>query len=225
MNQQKQVKQNLARDGITLPLRVKEIFHSIQGEGPYSGIAATFIRLGGCNLQCTWCDTDYTTDVRDMLVKEILDNTQYSLVVITGGEPFAQNIKPLVEALLDKQHTVQVETNGTLSNPAFPWEEVTVVVSPKVSGLHKDVERNAKCYKYVVSADDVYSKDGLPCKPTQKHAGIPARPMRMPVYTYVMPRDDKDDVKNTANMLTAANSAKSFGYILSLQMHKILGVE
>ena len=84
-------------------LQVREIFHTIQGEGPYSGWPATFIRLTGCPLQCAFCDTvwsDATDPFRDVkdVVAEALSKTPHttSLFVITGGEPFRQNIQELV---------------------------------------------------------------------------------------------------------------------------------
>lgn len=225
LNVQFPTKQDLSRNGVDKPLRVKEIFFSIQGEGPFAGVPATFVRLGGCNIRCTWCDTDYSTELRDMCIPEILNEIQSPLVVISGGEPFAQNIAPLAEALLDDGKTVQVETNGSLSVPAFPWDEVTVIVSPKVGGLNKTIGQHAMYYKYVVGAEDINSEDGLPTATTQDKAGIPARPTNSHAVVYVMPRDDKDEAKNKANQITAVHSAKKHGYILCLQLHKILGVE
>jgi len=223
INVQLPTKQDLTRDGVSKPLRIKEIFFSIQGEGPFAGVPATFIRLGGCNLRCTWCDTNYTADLEEMMVDAIVVQMRSPLVVLTGGEPFAQNISPLVEKLLDAGHAVQIETNGTLSVPAFAWDEVTVVVSPKVGGLSKAIQRHAIYYKYVVGAEDAKSEDGLPTVVTQEKAGVPARPANDHAVIYVMPRDDKDMARNTANQIAAMHIAQKHGYILSLQLHKILG--
>ena len=97
-------------------LRVNETFVSIQGEGEFIGTPSLFIRLDGCPLRCAWCDTPYALagDAgREMSVEEIaaLAGGQ-ARVVITGGEPLAQDIAPLVGALADRHITV--ETSGTI---------------------------------------------------------------------------------------------------------------
>ena len=225
-NNQFPIKQDRSKDGVGLPLDVKEIFHSIQGEGPFSGHPATFFRLGGCNLQCTWCDTDYTNDLMQMTVEDLVKQGQSYLIVITGGEPFVQNIAPLVRALLRNGHRVQIETNGTLMCAGLPWEDknLTVVCSPKAGRLHPDIISGCEYFKYVVSVDDRESLDGLPvdCTQPKGERGPESPPFGRTIY--VMPRDDEDVIKNQANMMTAAHLAIKFGHILTLQTHKILGV-
>lgn len=100
----------------TKTLLVNETFASIQGEGSLIGSPAFFIRLDGCPLRCAWCDTPYAlagdagADVSvDALAAQAAD---FDRVVITGGEPLAQDIAPLVEALHGKHITV--ETSGTI---------------------------------------------------------------------------------------------------------------
>jgi 7-carboxy-7-deazaguanine synthase len=99
-------------------LFVSEIFHSIQGESIYAGRPCTFIRLSGCNLRCTYCDTVYAYD-QDMAMslQEIVqhvENYRCPLVEITGGEPLFQNHTPLlIVKLLEKGYEVMMETNGT----------------------------------------------------------------------------------------------------------------
>jgi 7-carboxy-7-deazaguanine synthase len=101
-----------------MPLKVNEIFHSIQGESSYAGLPCVFIRLTGCNLRCSYCDTAYAYeegawwDCQDLINKI----TQYGcrLVEITGGEPLLQDEAPvLTAALLDRGFTVLMETNGS----------------------------------------------------------------------------------------------------------------
>jgi 7-carboxy-7-deazaguanine synthase len=100
-------------------LRVTEIFHSIQGESTWAGLACTFIRLTGCPLRCVWCDTEYAFYGGE---KMSLDEIEYrvreigsSLVEITGGEPLIhRNAFVLAERLLDAGCTVLVETSGAL---------------------------------------------------------------------------------------------------------------
>jgi 7-carboxy-7-deazaguanine synthase len=100
----------------TATLRVNETFHSLQGEGSLIGTPSFFIRLDGCPLRCSWCDTPYALagDSGEALaVDELLDRSHAARhVVITGGEPLAQDIAPLVAALSGRHITV--ETSGTI---------------------------------------------------------------------------------------------------------------
>ncbi|HLJ84489.1 MAG TPA: 7-carboxy-7-deazaguanine synthase QueE [Candidatus Eremiobacteraceae bacterium] len=98
-------------------LRVNETFFSVQGEGTLSGAATFFIRLDGCPLRCAWCDTPYALDGTKGTVTDVdaLATQAHGVprVVITGGEPLAQDIGPLVDAL-DAETHVTVETSGTI---------------------------------------------------------------------------------------------------------------
>ena len=117
VNKQPAEKQHLT----DFTVEVHSIFDTIQGEGPFAGSPAVFIRLTGCNLQCQFCDTEYTS-VREAItpvealnrVKAAHGDSPRGLVVLTGGEPFRQNISPLCAALLHAGYHVQIETNGTM---------------------------------------------------------------------------------------------------------------
>ena len=100
-------------------LRVTEIFHSIQGESTYAGLPCTFVRLTGCPLRCTWCDTAYAFHGgRKMGLDEIVAAVEANgtpLVEITGGEPLIHsNAFVLCTSLLDRGYTVLVETSGAI---------------------------------------------------------------------------------------------------------------
>jgi 7-carboxy-7-deazaguanine synthase len=103
-----------------MSLRINEIFYSIQGESLYAGLPCVFIRLTGCNLRCTYCDTRYAYDEgTNMMIPEILGRVESypatALVEITGGEPLYQEETPdLVNQLLDHGRKVLMETNGSL---------------------------------------------------------------------------------------------------------------
>jgi 7-carboxy-7-deazaguanine synthase len=106
---------NIRRDEL---LKVNEIFHSIQGESSFSGIPFVFVRLTGCNLRCSYCDTKYAYEEgKELSVEQILKRIgkyKCSYVEITGGEPLLQEETPfLVNSLINKGFTVLVETNGT----------------------------------------------------------------------------------------------------------------
>jgi 7-carboxy-7-deazaguanine synthase len=100
-------------------LRVTEIFHSIQGESTWAGVPCTFIRLTGCPLRCTWCDTEYAFHGGErMTLDEIVarvDAIGTPVVELTGGEPLVHaNAFVLAERLLDRGYTVLVETSGAV---------------------------------------------------------------------------------------------------------------
>lgn len=99
-------------------LTVNEIFYSIQGESLFAGLACTFVRLTGCNLRCTYCDTRYAYAEGDRMsvaevVRRVADH-DCRLVEITGGEPLAQRETPdLVDAMVGAGYDVLLETNGS----------------------------------------------------------------------------------------------------------------
>jgi len=102
-----------------LALKVNEIFHSIQGESSHSGYPCVFVRLTGCNLRCSYCDTRYAYDEGEELeIEEILNRIksfQCRLVEVTGGEPLLQIDTPrLIHNLLEDSFTVLLETNGSI---------------------------------------------------------------------------------------------------------------
>jgi 7-carboxy-7-deazaguanine synthase len=101
-------------------IRVCEIFHSIQGESTHAGRPCTFIRLTGCNLRCTYCDTPYAYEEGNFrTIDELLDMAAQigcPRVEITGGEPLLQQETPLLcERLLENGYEIWVETNGTIN--------------------------------------------------------------------------------------------------------------
>ncbi len=100
-------------------LRVTEIFHSIQGESTWAGMPCTFVRLTGCPLRCTWCDTEYSFHGGERVsLDDIVDQVEEigtPLVEITGGEPLIhRGAFELARRLLDGGYTVLVETSGAV---------------------------------------------------------------------------------------------------------------
>jgi len=98
--------------------KVNEIFHSISGEGGYAGYRCVFIRLTGCNLKCSYCDTTYAFEEgKEMTTEEIIKEIeQYKcrLICITGGEPLLQDINELLDNLLNLHYKIIIETNGSI---------------------------------------------------------------------------------------------------------------
>jgi 7-carboxy-7-deazaguanine synthase len=158
-------------------LEISEIFSSLQGESTFAGLPCVFIRLSGCNLHCSYCDSRYAIEERGriMTVDEVLGSiTDYPgfLVEITGGEPLLQqNVYDLIEKLLMQGKTVLIETNGSLDIAAIPIE-ATIIMDIKCPGsgspsLHPDnlntIRRRASLrpgsteIKFVLSSLDDYT--------------------------------------------------------------------
>lgn len=100
-------------------LKINEIFKSIQGESTYAGLPCTFIRLAGCNLRCTYCDTNYAyydgEELSDEKIISKIEEYGVKCVEFTGGEPLLQEETPkLLKTLLDKNYNVLIETNGSI---------------------------------------------------------------------------------------------------------------
>jgi len=208
-------------------LDVVDIFYSFQGEGPLVGTPAVFIRTYGCNLRCSWCDTDYTTNKQRMSVEELMDTVksfplvavsgQRPLVVLTGGEPFRQNIEPLVFALVKHGYRVQIETNGSLEPKGVRWTQlrswVDIICSPKPGvTVAPTIREWVDAIKYVLDSSYVDEEDGLP-KRLPRFSWTPV---------YVQPMDGPDYNRNVE---AAVQSCLKHGYRLSIQVHKIVGVQ
>jgi 7-carboxy-7-deazaguanine synthase len=115
-------------------LQVSELFYSIQGESTYTGLPCAFVRLCGCPLRCSYCDSAYTWEEkgRCMSLAEVCRWLEkFPLVEITGGEPLLQEaVYPLMQRLLAQGHEVLLETSGSLSIAAVP-ESVRVILDIK----------------------------------------------------------------------------------------------
>lgn len=119
-------------------LKINEIFHSIQGESTHAGRPCVFVRLTGCNLRCTWCDTAYAFhEGSPMSVDEVVERVRgydCRLVEVTGGEPLLQpEVVPLLRALVERGHDVLVETGGHVPIEGVP-EGVGRIVDVKCPG-------------------------------------------------------------------------------------------
>ena len=129
-------------------LSICEIFDSIQGESTWAGLPCTFIRLAGCHLRCSWCDTSYSfTGGKKLTCSHVFERVKDAnrpIVEVTGGEPLLQPaVYPLLEALLKLNRPVLLETSGTLDISNVP-SDVHRIVDMKApsSGV---VDRN--CYE------------------------------------------------------------------------------
>jgi 7-carboxy-7-deazaguanine synthase len=225
-------------------VEVHSMFLTLQGEGPFAGHRSVFVRLAGCNLMCPGCDTEYTgkrermtpTEVVDainiMCEDSMIDWDANPLVVITGGEPFRQNLGPLCQELADEGFRVQIESNGVfeaceqvkhLTRMGF----VGIVISPKTSRIHPSWGEYAMAFKYVLACGAQNPVDGLPTRALEHkatpHVARPPTGYKGPVY--VNPADEKDPELNQQNAELVAYTALHFGYIAGVQMHKIFNLE
>jgi 7-carboxy-7-deazaguanine synthase len=132
-----------------LQLRISEIFYSLQGETSRIGLPTIFIRLTGCPLRCTYCDTTYAfTGGRNMNMDEILrDVAEFSTryVTVTGGEPLAQkNCLPLLASLCEAGYEVSLETSGALDISAVDQRVMKVmdIKTPSSGEVEKNLWEN-----------------------------------------------------------------------------------
>jgi len=238
-------KQNLTKRELV----IKSIFYTIQGEGPFAGTPAIFIRFSGCCLACKFCDTDFDGFSYKDEVARILDivqdtvkinNNHVRLVVLTGGEPLLQRVGLLINALVTSGFDVQIETSGSvwyqgvsLAKETYK-DRLTIVTSPKTPVITQGAEKYTDYWKYVVSTSDQL-EDGLPLHPPLQGKGAAGSNTRHFLYhppshtpsnkIFVQPCDEQVVIQNKLNVALATEIAMKFGYRLSLQQHKILGLD
>lgn len=155
-------------------LKVCEIFTSIQGESSYAGIPCIFIRLTGCNLRCSYCDTQYAyyegNEISEEDIMREVRRACISLIEITGGEPLLQKeVFPLIKRLLDEGYKVLVETNGSMSIQEIDKRAVVILdIKTPGSGMNGEMMlsnlddiKNTDEIKFVITnkADYEWSKE------------------------------------------------------------------
>jgi len=161
-----QVREEVER-GFMLPLM--EAFYTIQGEGTFTGHPAYFIRLGGCDVGCVWCDVKDSWEAGKWPVKPIEDIVAEAetypgrLVVITGGEPLMYDLGPLTSLLKERGFTINIETSGAHPfSGSFDW----VCFSPKkFKAPHPSIYEKADELKVIV-----FHKSDIEF--AEKHAGL-----------------------------------------------------
>ena len=226
-------------------LAVEAMFYTLQGEGPYAGMPALFIRLAGCNLACHFCDTQFEQNAdRPIDLQRIVEDLQSDFskqarrfVVITGGEPLRQDFSGLAAWLLaNGTELIQVETAGTIWQPSIEQmvmhEQIVLVCSPKTPKVNQAVSAYCLHWKYVIKAGET-DHAGLPFFSTQI-LGLAGPGLYRPdpdhvddagMTIWLSPCDEYDPVKNKANQDAARDLCLQHGYRLSLQTHKIVNVE
>ena len=221
------------------PDGLPEIFCSVQGEGVNIGKPAVFLRLGLCNLKCTWCDTKYAWDwktynPKEQLVEMALEDVEQEILrhnrkylVVTGGEPMVQQsrLMPLLEHLDNMGFFIEVETNGTvvpdqrLLNLVDHWS-----VSPKLqnSGNSQSLREVPECYrlfasiipshfKYVIQSEDDFKEvQAL----ADKYDLVPEKIVLMPEA------QNREDLLDRSRWLVELCKAQD--YVFSTRLHILL---
>ena len=183
-------------------LKLNEIFYSIQGEGYNTGLPAVFVRLAGCNLACSWCDTDHSLRMEmteDQIVEEAM-RYPTRRAILTGGEPTIQDIGPLIDALHYRFFWIAIESNGVLQiPPGIDW----ITVSPKSPGQWVCNELKV----VYTGKEDLSAYDAVKRAP----GGC--------AYKFLQPCDGMDNVQETVQKVLETR-----GWRLSLQTHKLIGI-
>lgn len=192
-------------------MRVNEIFYSLQGEGHNTGRAAVFVRFAGCNLRCSFCDTDFS-DYREMTGDEIvreISSFPARFVVLTGGEPSLQVTAQFVDQLHEAGFEVAIETNGTRPVPEnIDW----VTVSPKSPMKEEHIGRQPDEIK-VIFDGKTDPEDYLPSSQGGTRGGL-----------FLQPCDVGDPLRNKAIVEACVEYIKLHPqWRLSLQTHKLVG--
>ena len=199
-------------------LSVNEIFFSIDGEGKRAGKLAAFIRLAGCNLRCSYCDTEYAfTDGQLMRIDEIAEAVEgWENVTVTGGEPLLQDIHALLERL--QGHEVNIETNGSVDVTPYheyPWVFFTLDYKCPSSGMESSMlEKNFQTLrsqdvlKFVVGDREDLRRAQEVCEKYEP---------RCPVY--LSPVFGKIEAKEIVEFM---KSARYKNWRLQLQLHKYI---
>ncbi|PCH91561.1 MAG: 7-carboxy-7-deazaguanine synthase QueE [Bacteroidetes bacterium] len=206
----------MTTDKITsgLELPIMESYFTIQGEGYHSGKPAFFIRTGGCDVGCHWCDTKDSWPIEGhpvLSIEKIVEATLQSgaeSAVITGGEPVMYNLAPLTELFLSKNIKVHIETSGAYELTGF-WD--WICLSPKKTvPPHDGIHERANELKIIVHNNDDFEwaeehakKVGKACKLfLQPEWGV-AEEMIPKIIDYIKANQE---------------------WAISLQSHKYLGI-
>ena len=219
--------------------KINELFETIQGEGSFTGQPSIFIRLQGCPVGCSWCDTKHTWDVKlddqvspDIMLNKTEETTQWASytpedilalvkdknfqakhIVITGGEPCMVDLTPLCDLFERQGYSTQIETSGTFE--IITTEKCWVTVSPKINmrGGYKVLSSamsRANEIKHPVATEQ--HVDELKALLAEHQIG------NTPIY--LQPISQKQRATELAIATCIANNWR-----LSVQVHKYIGIE
>ena len=195
-------------------LPVVETFHSLQGEGAWTGVSAFFIRLGGCDVGCTWCDTKESWNPKRHQLRNVAELTQEAkekapgIVVVTGGEPLMHDLNPLTNSLRAAGLRVHLETSGAYPfSGCFDW----VTLSPKMAKPPQE-----SVYSHVSELKVVVVNSRELEWAQQQAARVPTSTLK-----YLQP---EWNTHSSSQSLIVEYIKRNPEWRLSLQTHKFLGV-
>lgn len=208
---------------------VVEIFHSIEGEGVRTGQPTVFVRFGGCNLRCSWCDTSYSQSVQDnefemLTIEQIIESIDsfgyVTNITITGGEPLQDYLKHAVYGIITNypERSINIETNGSKEIEQYnSYHNVMITLDHKCpsSGMTEHMSREAvrqlrrsDVLKFVVTDSDLpYVKEYLRCS----YTSYPT--------IYISPVFGQIDLNELAEFVKDQHNVK---IRMGIQIHKII---
>jgi len=200
--------------------KITEIYKSFQGEGTNTGKEMIFIRFAGCNLNCEWCDTNYSNFMEmrlNRIVNKVglLSRGTCKWVLLTGGEPTIQGLYPLVKELKNQQFYVAIETNGT--NPIHYYFHLNYIsVSPKP---------RIPVYKIRVDKANEVRVVNTNFLTTYYITNIEKKIQAKDYYISPLETEGSFNIYNSLALLNVLNKRKEGKqWRISLQMHKIASI-
>lgn len=192
--------------------KINEIFMSMQGEGFNQGKKVLFIRLSGCNLKCKWCDTNHHT-FSEMSIDEIftvLSNYNCKSIIITGGEPTIYDLIPLLTFLKNKNYWIGIESNASINIENLRSHIDYIAVSPK-KDINQFIVNEVRIVNDNISIDYLLNIEKI----------ITAE------NYFLSPLDNGTEmnIKETLELLGDINEFGNKKWSISLQLHKLAGIE
>lgn len=200
--------------------RIVEIFESLQGEGYNTGMPAIFVRFAGCNLNCTWCDTNFRQFTRFTLDELMTKIQEYKSnnIIITGGEPtMVKNLSLLLRPLKAKGYFIAMESNGLGKvDPLIDY----LAISPKFcyqSRYQKSQQTKANEVRIVVEEHDDFIHF---CHNIEKHIHAPR------YFLSPCEKNGEFNMLKTIELLGEINHKRIDNkWLLSLQTHKLANID
>ncbi len=197
--------------------QVSELFQSLQGEGMWTGCPMYFIRLFGCNKECEFCDTN-RTEYRTLTEEDILKDVEeqgFRHVLLTGGEPTLQNLRPLIKGLHSLGSYIHLETNGSVQNNI--WTLIDwITLSPKDLQLQDECLVFCNEVKIPWNSGSEYGEELV-------HKILELHPWNSKQKFYLQPINDEMEInqKNVQSAIQFCKDNPDLDLSLSMQMHKI----
>lgn len=215
-------------------MKISEIFLSIEGEGIRTGAPAVFVRLFGCNLRCSYCDSMYAvegSDFQEMSPADVFEkvksfNTQY--ITLTGGEPLIhKDVEVLLKMLDDEDFKINIETNGTQPKPfgyknvfcTMDWKSISSGMQPKMKMENLMTLGEDDVLKFVVgTVKDLQDASRVV---SLMETEFTARKAKLPAF-YVSPIFNTMKYEDMVNWILSDDTMRQNNVRFQVQLHKII---